>query len=250
MKTSHQTDYCLSTTILVASVIFFLIIFLSGCASSGVSRTAAGSIDDAYVGLSESYSDTSLANSYDSTSQTAKGVLIGGVTGGVAGGLTNGIGLPLGAVTGAILGGAIGAYIDSKTTLVDKIENAGAKVFVLGDHVLVVIQSDRIFDENGSRIRDSGQPLLNMVSQLIGNYVNMSVKVAAYTSDSGAKQIDCALSQLQAESVAKYLWKRCMNTRLIYAQGYGGSHLVEDNSLEWGHTENFRVEITFEKLPV
>ena len=53
----------------------------------------------------------------------------------------------------------------------------------------------------------------------------------------------------QAENVAKFLWRTGINTRLLYAQGYGGCKLVERNSGS-ENSENYRIEITLEKLPV
>lgn len=231
-----------------AIILLFIFSMLQACASSTASRTAASSVDDAYLGATKP-SEFDLADSYQNASQTTKGVLIGGVTGGVIGGFTNGIGVIPGSLTGAILGGALGAYIDAHTTLVDKLENRGVKIFVLGDQVLIVLPSNRIFDDTTSNINYSAYTTLDLVAQLIGNYTNMSVKVAAYTNDSGTPQIDRVLSRQQADNVAKALWKRGVNTRLLYAEGYGGTHLVTRNSLDWKCSENYRIEITFEKLP-
>lgn len=230
-------------------LLFFLVaVLLQGCASSNVERTAACSVDRAYVG-SQSKSDVDIATTYQNTSQTTKGVIIGGVAGGLIGGLTNGLGAVAGTVTGAILGGALGAYIDANTTLVDKLENRGVKVFVLGDQVMIVMPSILVFNDTTPNIRYSAYSTLDLVSQLIGNYVNMSVHVAAYTNAINAGEIDLALTQQQAESVARYLWKRCQNTRLLYASGYGATHLVTCNSVNCAGNDNYRIEITFEKLP-
>ncbi len=89
-----------------------------------------------------------------------------------------------------------------------------------------------------------------MVAELIGRYPNMTVKVSAYTNASGPERINQALSQRQAESVMKYLWRRGVDTRLISAVGYGGTHLVEKDTPDWDKGENYRIEVTLEKLPV
>jgi hypothetical protein len=41
-----------------------------------------------------------------------------------------------------------------------------------------------------------------------------------------------------------------VNTRLLFASGNGGTHLIERNNLDWDKGANYRVEISFEKLPV
>lgn len=233
-------------------ILFLLLIFITslmvGCASSDVSRSAANSINNAYLGVSSNCSQLNMADAYQNSSQTTKGVVIGGVTGGLIGSVTNGIGVLPGTVTGAILGGALGAYIDAHTTLVDRLENRGVKLFVLGDQILFVIPSNRIFNPLTPTIRYGAYSTLDLIAQFIGNYLNMSVKVAAYTNNSGCPQVDYALSQQQADNIVRYLWKRCINTRLIYGVGYGGSHLVSCNTLGWACSDNFRIEITFEKL--
>lgn len=224
---------------------------LQGCAQSDLSRNAASGVDDTYTGISTSVSSigkSSLAESYQNTSQTTKGVLIGGATGALVGTTMTGVGTLGGAAIGAIMLGAIGAYIDANSTLVDKIQNRGGKVFVLGDQVLIVLPSSRIFNENTANINYAAASTLDLVSELIGSYVNMSVKISAYTDTQGATLIDQALSQQQANKVEKYLWAHGVNTRMIYAMGYGGTHLVTKSTCDW-NSENYRIEITLEKLP-
>lgn len=235
-------------------ILFFLlpITLLQGCASSDLSREAAGTVNNTYSTVNSSIHDlgkSSITDTYQNSSQSSKGVLIGGVTGGVVGGFANGVGAVAGVVTGAILGGALGAYIDAHSSVVDQLQNRGAKVFVLGDQVLIVIPSSRLFYSMTPTIDYSDYTTLDLVAQLIGNYANMSVKVAAYTDTSGNVQIDRGLSQQQADSVEKYLWKRGVDTRLIYAVGYGGTHLVTKTTCDW-NSDNYRIEITWEKLPV
>ncbi|MHB1946492.1 MAG: OmpA family protein [Gammaproteobacteria bacterium] len=227
-------------------------ISLQGCAYSDLARRTTGGIDETYSSISSSVSTLgkgNLTDSYQNTSQTTKGVLIGGVTGGVVGGLTT-IGVVGGFATGAILGGSLGAYIDAHTSLADRLKNRGAKVFVLGDQVLIVIPSNRLFYTRSASIRYPDYSTLDAIVELIGHYTNISVKVAAYTNATGPEQVDLALSKQQANSVAKYLWKRGISTRLLYAEGYGGTHLVTRNSLDWNCNENYRIEITLEKLPI
>lgn len=227
---------------------FTLFFFLQGCASSEVARTATRSVDDAYIGLTGYRSEFDIRDTYQNSSQRAKGVVIGGVTGGVVGGAVSGLGAAAGVVTGAILGGSLGAYIDSRTTLVDKLKNRAITIFILGDQVMIVLPSNRIFRGMTPKINYAEYSTLDLVAQLIGCYVNMSVKVAAYTNAGCNRDMNCALSQEQAESVAKYLWKRGVNTRLLYAAGYDGVHLVSSNTSS--DSDNYRIEITLEKLPV
>jgi outer membrane protein OmpA-like peptidoglycan-associated protein len=235
---------------LSAFSILCLTLLCHGCASSDVSRDASGQFNTAYQNAGFAFNnDTHPAQSLENSSQTTKGVLIGGATGALAGSMTSGVGFLPGAAGGAIFGGAIGAYIDSKTTLIDKLTNRGIKVIVLGDQVLIVLPSQSLFNGPSAQMRSTAYSSLDLVAQLINGYVSMSVNIAAYTNATGCKPFDDTLSQQQAENVMKYLWRRGVNTRLLHAEGMGDSHPVEMRGLTWNSGENYRVEITLEKLP-
>ena len=77
----------------------------------------------------------------------------------------------------------------------------------------------------------------------------MMVKVSAYTDDTGSRTIDLNLSKQQAQQVAKALLATGIDARLLYADGYGGTNLVRANTMDWD-TDNYRIEITLEKLYV
>ncbi len=230
---------------------FLLILFLQGCASSDVSRGAADEADKAYLDTDYAlnHSEGSISESYQNSSQTSKGVVVGAATGAAANSLNSGISLVPGIAVGAIFGGAWGAYIDSHTTLADKLENRGVKVIVLGDQIMLVLPSVLVFHDMTSNIRLHAYSTLDLVAQYINNYPNMSVNVAAFTSACIPDTVNLALTQQQATAVAKYLWKKGVNTRLLSATGRGGEKLVAANKPDW-NSDNFRVEITLEKLPV
>ncbi len=229
-----------------------LFVFLQGCASSDVSRGAAAEADKAYLDTDYAlgHSEGSLSDSYQNTSQTTKGAVVGGAVGIGASSFNSGVSLLPGLAVGAIFGGALGAYIDSHTTLADKLENRGVKVIILGDQIMLVLPSVLIFNEMTSNIRLHAYSTLDLVGQFIGRYPNMSVNVAAFTSASGSpEKVNLALTQQQAAAIVKYLWAKGLNTRLLSATGYGGGKLVTANKPDW-NSDNFRVEITLEKLPV
>ena len=118
------------------SIVLFFLLMLQGCAQSDVTRCAACPIDKGYIHTNNAVCGSytaSLTDYYNNMPQAGRGALLGGVAGAVTGQLSSQIGLGPGALIGAILGGAYGAYIDSHTTLIDKIENRGVKIFILGD---------------------------------------------------------------------------------------------------------------------
>ncbi len=235
-------------------ILFFTCVttFLQGCASSDVSRGAASQFHSTYQGASTAFdgSDVSVAESYQGSTQTTKGVMLGGATGAVIGAIASGwTGVLPGAAGGAIFGGALGAYIDSKASVADQIINRGNKVIILGDQILIVLPSQYVFVSNTPTLQPYSYKTLDLVSELISGYPNMSVKIAAYTGNNGSERINCSLTQEQANSVMKYLWRTNINTRLLYAEGGGGSKPITASVSDFTG-DNYRVEITLEKLPV
>lgn len=226
-----------------------VMVFLQGCASSNLSRGAAGDIHNVYQNINDSVDSNgiSVTESYQGTSQTTKGVMLGGATGAVAGSLAFGSSAILpGAAGGAIFGGALGAFIDENTTLEDKIINRGNKVIILGDQILIVLPSKYVFVENTSELQPFAYKTLDMVAQMISSYPNMSVKVSSYTTSILPDRINLSLTQEQANTVVKYLWRTRLNTRMLYAEGGGATKPIAPGDSD----TNNRVEITLEKLPV
>ncbi len=225
---------------------------LSGCASSNVSRDAAAGMDMGVQNarnMTDSAGDTNIVDSYQNSSNATKGALIGGAAGGVAGAFTSGIGVIPGAATGAILGASYGSYIDVNETLEDKLQNRGVTIVVLGDQVLIVIPSWRVFDPWSPRIKPQAYSTLALVARYINRFVKMGVNVTGYTDDSGSRTVDFALSQEQANNVLRFLQLNNVSARLLYAQGCGSTRLVTRNTGEW-ESDNYRIEITLEKLYV
>ena len=76
------------------------------------------------------------------------------------------------------------------------------------------------------------------------------MKVSAYTNCTQSRAYDLSLSQQQADHVVRYFTAIGLDARVLYATGYGGTRLVNRNYNRWDANDNYRVEITLEKLPV
>jgi outer membrane protein OmpA-like peptidoglycan-associated protein len=228
-----------------------MMLLLTGCASSNVSRTTAGSGDVVVQdtkGLFSGAENTSVADSYQNTTQTTKGAIVGGTVGGVTGALTK-LGFLPGLAAGAILGAGYGAYVDANATQQDRLINRGATVVVLGDQILIVMPSWRLFQPASAKLKPQAFSTLKAMAQYINSYEKMLVKVSVYTNPNGPQNVDLALSQDQADAISRYLVAVGLDSRLLYAEGYGGTHLVQKKT-DWGTGENDRVEVTLEKLYV
>lgn len=230
-------------------IIFVFSAFLFGCASSGVQRDAAANVD---LGIQNAKNlvegDGDVADSYQNANQTTKGAIIGGAVGAITGSLTTGVGFVPGTAVGAIFGASYGAYIDSTTDKRDRLENRGVSVIVLGDQVLIVLRSARIFEPQTATIKSQAYSTLDMVARYINRFHKILVRVAAYTSDTGSRAGDLALSTQQADHIARYFTAKNVDARILYATGEGGTKLVDDARLDWDASDNYRVEITLERL--
>jgi outer membrane protein OmpA-like peptidoglycan-associated protein len=228
-----------------------IILFLQGCASSGAQRSSASDADKAYITTAYNinhYNDGSFADTYQNSSQLSKGVVLGSATGAAAGSLSS-MGFMPGLLTGAIIGGAIGAYYDQTATLADQLQNRGVKIIELGDQTLVVVPSSSVFNSATPNIRPTAYSTLDLIAQYISNYPKTTVKISVYTSQMGSDTVNLALSQQQAACIERYLLQRNLNTRILTAAGYGSSNPVTKDDGSWA-SENYRIEISFEKVPV
>ncbi len=174
----------------------------------------------------------------------------GGVAGAAVGATTSYVGVIPGTLVGALFGASYGAYIDSQASLSDQLINRGATIVELGDQIMVAIPSARLFDGMSDRIKPPAYSTMNLLATYINSHTTMLVRIAAYTDDIGSRSTNVALSRQQAQSVARYLTAKGVNTRLLYAEGYGGTNLVARNveNEDWGKSDNYRIEITMEKL--
>lgn len=251
-RTSRSDSLFLCAGMRSVSLLIVFVAFLSGCASSNVSRHAASNIDmgvDNAQKMGSNFSNGDIAESYQNTSQATKGAMLGGTAGALAG-YSTAVGFIPGAVAGAILGASYGSYIDSEATLSDQLTNRGATIVELGDQILVVLQSARIFNGMTDRIKPQGYSTLNLVTNYLNSYTTTMIKISAYTDDIGEQRVNLALSRQQARAIEKYFAAKGVNTRLLYSEGFGGTNLVMKNTLDWGKSDNYRIEITMEKLEV
>lgn len=234
-------------------LITIIAFILGGCASSQVSRDVTSNIDTGVLNtkdMVDGATSGTVADSYQNATQRAKGAMVGGAAGAAAGTLASGVGAVPGAIVGAVMGASYGGYIDRHASLEDQLRNRGANIVVLGDQILIAIPSARLFTQVSSKVKPDAYSTLKLTAQYINQYTTTLVKVSAYTNSLGSPDFNQSLSQEQANNVAKMLAASGVNSRVLYAMGYGGTHLVQKNDWVWDGSDNYRIEITLEKLYV
>jgi len=121
----------------------------------------------------------------------------------------------------------------------------GIDIIEEGETRTVVIPSDPLFVDHSANFKNEYVDNLKIVAELLKNYDVTQIAITAYTSQAGESAR--ALTDKQAQKVMKYLQKRGVDTRLIYAQGYGNSYPVAVGA----NNQNFnrRIEIKFQFYP-
>lgn len=238
------------TRVFQRSALVALCALVVGCASSDVTRQSEANVDMGVVNTQNRLNngDVDIADTYQNTTQATKGAMLGGTAGGIAGSFVSGVGFLPGALTGALLGGSYGGYIDSRTTLADKLINRGAEVITLGDQVMVVINSSRLFNGVTDELKQTSYSTLDVLASYINSYTKILVKISAYTDDVGQQRVNLVTSQKQAEAIERYLAASGVNARLLVAEGFGGTNLVAKNQEDWSSSDNYRIEVTLEQL--
>jgi outer membrane protein OmpA-like peptidoglycan-associated protein len=179
---------------------------------------------------------------------TTTGALIGAAGGAVIGSQLA-VGGPVGAVMGGVVGAAIGNYIGKQTTLVKQIEDSGVPIYFVGDSVMLVLPTDQFFMEDSPAFNTYSYPTLDKIALLLRHIEKVGVKIAGYTDNRGTPARNQALSEQRAQNVARYLWKRGIDARLLYSVGYGCCDSIATNATSAGRKANRRIEITFFRLP-
>jgi intracellular multiplication protein IcmN len=121
------------------------------------------------------------------------------------------------------------------------LQEDGAHVSFLGDHVFVIIPTQRVFNTTTSaNLKETA--LLHDLIAFLNCYQKLTVTVKGYVGTFGTYRQNIALSKKQAKVLAEYLWRQGLDTRVITATGEGfktdsqGMHLNQ-------------IEISFKQLP-
>lgn len=120
----------------------------------------------------------------------------------------------------------------------------GIDIMSIGETRTIVIATDPLFIGNSANLNNQYAYNLKIVARLINSYDTTSVAVTAYTDKSG--DVSRALTEKQAQKIVVYLKKNGVDTRLIYAKGYGNLYPV---SIGKNTALNRRIEIKFQFHP-
>lgn len=183
-------------------------------------------------------------------SNAGVGATIGAVGGAIIGSaLGKSDGAVIGAGIGALAGGAVGHGMDRQEVLLKRaVGSSGIQVNRRGNDIQLIMPSDITFANDSANINSRFYRTLNKVSDILYDYPNTDIKVAGFTSSTGSRQHNQALSQRRARNVAKYLVAQDIEPERIDAVGYGRRMPIADNNTSRGRAMNRRVEITIHPI--
>jgi outer membrane protein OmpA-like peptidoglycan-associated protein len=135
-------------------------------------------------------------------------------------------------------------YLAQHQAIIDSLKNQNIQVIQEGDDLMLVLSSDQIFRDQTSILNADSSSALNKVADLLKGHEKFVVQIAGYTDSLGQPLRNIALSRQQAQTIANYLWKQNIDTRLLYAVGYGQRASIANNAVASGRAMNRRIEIT------
>jgi outer membrane protein OmpA-like peptidoglycan-associated protein len=188
-------------------------------------------------------------------SNKAKGAAIGAAAGAVVGVLSGDNKderrkrALIGAGAGALAGTAVGAYMDAQEDkLRQQLQGTGVSVTRIGDDIVLNMPGNVTFDVNRADINANFYEVLKSVALVLDEYDQTLVDVAGHTDSTGSVTYNMDLSERRAESVSRFLESQGVDSRRVYAQGYGPHYPVADNSTASGRSENRRVELALKPI--
>jgi OmpA family len=139
--------------------------------------------------------------------------------------------------------------ITERNKTIAELISHGVKVIQVGESISLVFPSDTVFNPGSANLNSRYTPVLRAASRLIFCYEKMTVRISAYTDCTGSACRNDVLTQMQAQSIAKFLWCHGIDTRLLYAVGFGSRFPIASNATLFGRAQNRRVEICFRYIP-
>lgn len=174
----------------------------------------------------------------------------GGAVGAVAGVAIAGITKPTahnatlyGGLAGAMLGMAVGSYYDQEGAI-RVLQRQGVTVIRLGDIVEINIPADILFDGGEAELEYRAYPLMAEITAYLQQYGPVGIAVEGYSDDIGNTFDRIRRSELQAQSVATYLWTHGVNLHRLHYVGMGNTVTVAQERTSLGSAYNRRVTIT------
>ena len=156
----------------------------------------------------------------------------------------------VGAGIGGLAGAGIGAYMDKQERdLRAKTAGTDVRVTRQGDNLVLNMPSNVTFAYDSATVQPQFQATLDQVAQVLSQYNETYIDVYGHTDSTGSDAYNQQLSERRADSVARYLESRGVQSARIGTRGFGETQPIAPNDTEDGRAANRRVEIRIVPIP-
>lgn len=150
----------------------------------------------------------------------------------------------IGAGIGALAGGAIGGYMDQQEAELRRyLQGTGVSVTRVGNQIVLNMPSNITFATDQYEVVPAFYDTLNAVAMVLNKYNRTFVDINGHTDSTGSLQHNQVLSERRADSVARFLAQRGVDSRRFAIRGFGPSQPIASNASADGRAQNRRVEI-------
>lgn len=177
---------------------------------------------------------------------------VNAVAAGAAGGAVTGamlsVPVPVFTAMGAITGAAVGVYYSKRENILTDLQRSHVQIIAIGEDMMLVLPASFYFYPDSTHLNESIYPSLDYIAEYISGFQPAVIKISGYTDDTGDATRNLALSREQAQKIADYLWRKGLDGRMVYTQGYGSRLPIATNTTPEGRATNRRIQITFRRV--
>lgn len=99
------------------------------------------------------------------------------------------------------------------------------------------------FESGTDQLRPDAFAILDEVAARLAGASDVAIEVQGHTDDQGGADLNQALSEARATTVAEYLAANGVDASILTVRGYGEAEPIDDNQTEQGRAANRRVEL-------
>jgi outer membrane protein OmpA-like peptidoglycan-associated protein len=160
----------------------------------------------------------------------------------------------IGAGIGTLAGAGVGHYMDRQQQELEKklSEQRAAKelnITRIGHNALKVgIASDASFAIDSAQLSPHAQSTFNTIANVMQEFNKTAIHVVGFTDSTGTAQHNLQLSQQRADSVARFLEGRGVNSKRVLTWARGETQPVASNATKAGRAQNRRVAIIIKPI--
>jgi outer membrane protein OmpA-like peptidoglycan-associated protein len=153
-----------------------------------------------------------------------------------------------------IAGGALlsadeaGYYMDVHEARLRQAATAILRVNRSDARLLVVLPGHLTFTSGSADLTESGRDVLQRLARVFTDYDRTLISVHGYTDSTGSAELNLALSQSRAATVARQLISNGVDPARLVVVAHGAADPVADNTTEVGREANRRIALQIDPL--